>query len=204
MMPRVQSLVTGLVMTHAMVTAMIMNPGQEKIIKKMDIDTIIESHGLDLSKSRPNRDLSNEIIDDITEAQSQGGLSLPPGMRMPADIPEGFDLSSVEPQDDGQFCVFKKITLEGIEKIPVQQCVHKVDTQCYLSYITQVITSFVYSTNNTYVHYAVYPRHRGCVQRELQEEVLHRVRQDCRHRDCGEVHHPQGAYLQSSSVRRGQ
>ena len=25
------------------------------------------------------------------------------------------------PQDDGQFCVFKKITLEGIEKIPVQQ-----------------------------------------------------------------------------------
>ena len=164
MMPRVQSLITGLVMISAMVHTMIMNPGQEKIIKKMDIDTIIESHGLDLSKSRPNRDLSNEIIDDITEAQSQGGLSLPPGMRMPADIPEGFDLSSVEPQDDGQFCVFKKITLEGIEKIPVQQCVHKVDTQCYLSYITQVITSFVYSTHSTRVHHAVHPRHRGRVQ----------------------------------------
>ena len=203
-MPRVQSLVTGLVMTSAMVTAMIMNPGQEKIIKKMDIDTIIESHGLDLSKSRPNRDLSNEIIDDITEAQAKGGLSLPPGMRMPADIPEGFDLSSVEPQDDGQFCVFKKITLEGIEKIPVQQCVHKVDTQCYLSYITQVITGFVYSTHSTCVHHAVHPRHRGCVQRELQEEVLHRVRQDRRHRDRGEVYYPQGASVQPPSVRRGQ
>ena len=47
-------------------------------------------------------------------------------MRMPEVIPEGFDLSSVEPQEDGQFCVFKKLSLEGIEKIPVQQCVHKV------------------------------------------------------------------------------
>ena len=75
---------------------------------------------------------------------------------MPADVPEGFDLSSVEPQEDGQFCVFKRLTLEGIEKIPVQQCVHKVnwqymdgrwlsswyhhaqvDQQCYLSYVTQ-------------------------------------------------------------------
>ena len=48
---------------------------------------------------------------------------------MPADVPEGFDLSSVEPQEDGQFCVFKRLTLEGIEKIPVQQCVHKVNRQ---------------------------------------------------------------------------
>ena len=31
------------------------------------------------------------------------------------------------PQEDGQFCVFKRLTLEGIEKIPVQQCVHKVN-----------------------------------------------------------------------------
>ena len=28
------------------------------------------------------------------------------------------------------FCV------QGIEKVPVQQCIHKVDTQCYFSYIT--------------------------------------------------------------------
>ena len=67
-MPRVQSLVTGLVMTITMTHSMIMNPGQEKMIKKTDIDKIIESHGLDLSQSRPNRDLSNEIIDEITTA----------------------------------------------------------------------------------------------------------------------------------------
>ena len=71
-------------------------------------------------KSRPSRDLDNFINTDTPSP------SLPPGMTLPADIPEGFDLSTVEPGDDGQFCVFKKLTLEGIEKIPVQQCVHKV------------------------------------------------------------------------------
>ena len=187
-MPRVQSLVSGLVMTAAMTHAMIMNPGQEKMIKKTDIDKIIESHGLDLSNSRPNRDLSNEIIDDITTAAQTAGLSLPPGTRMPADIPEGFDLSSVEPQDDGQFCVFKKITLEGIEKIPVQQCVHKVDTQCYLSYITQYTpaTEEVCSENykkKCYIEYA-----RTSVTETLEKCIIPRERL-CRPPQYGEVSH---------------
>ena len=71
----------------------------------------------------------NEIPDLSSAASDDSGVSvpLPPGTQMPADVPEGFDLSSVEPQEDGQFCVFKRLTLEGIEKIPVQQCVHKVN-----------------------------------------------------------------------------
>ena len=27
-------------------------------------------------------------------------------------------------------------TVSGIEKVPVQQCLHKVDTQCHLTYLT--------------------------------------------------------------------
>jgi len=40
---------------------------------------------------------------------------LPGGIVPPADIPEGFDLSTVEPQEDGQFCVFKTIPIEGLK-----------------------------------------------------------------------------------------
>ena len=183
-MPRVQSLVSGLVMTAAMTHAMIMNPGQEKMIKNTDIDKIIESHGLDLSKSRPDRDLSNEI----TTAAQTAGLSLPPGTRMPTDIPEGFDLSSVEPQDDGQFCVFKKITLEGIEKIPVQQCVHKVDTQCYLSYITQYTpaTEDVCSENYKKKCYIEYTK--TSVTETLEKCIIPRERL-CSPPQYGEVSH---------------
>merc|ERR550532_1152754 len=145
------------------------------MIRKQDIDKIIESHGLELTRTRPNRDLNNEIINEITAVQA-AGLSLPPGMRLPADIPEGFDLSSVEPQDDGQFCVFKKITLDGIEKIPVQQCVHKVDTQCYLSYITQYTpaTEDVCSENykkKCYIEYA-----RTAVTETVEKCIIPRER----------------------------
>ena len=98
-----------LVMMPMMVnTKMMMSLGKDKTVMKKDL------------KSRPSRDLDNFINTDTPSP------SLPPGMTLPADIPEGFDLSTVEPGDDGQFCVFKKLTLEGIEKIPVQQCVHKV------------------------------------------------------------------------------
>ena len=34
-------------------------------------------------------------------------------------------LHKVEPQEDGQFCVFKTLPIESIEKTAVQQCVHR-------------------------------------------------------------------------------
>ena len=33
------------------------------------------------------------------------------------------------------------LTVSGIEKVPVQQCTHKVDTQCHLTYVTEYIPS---------------------------------------------------------------
>ena len=33
----------------------------------------------------------------------------------------------VEPQEDGQFCVFKTLPIESIEKTAVQQCVHRFE-----------------------------------------------------------------------------
>ena len=119
----VSPLLAVMVMMPAVVKSILMTPGQEKMFKKKDLNKIIMSHGLHLpASSRTNRDIDNHI----DNGQIDAGVPLPPGMRLPGDIPEGFDLSSVEPQEDGQFCVFKKIELEGIEKIPVQQCVHKV------------------------------------------------------------------------------
>ena len=47
------------------------------------------------------------------------------GISPPSDVPAGFDLSTVEEQEDGQFCVYKELTIESIEKTPVQQCVHR-------------------------------------------------------------------------------
>ena len=108
---------------------------KNQMIQKKDLDNIISSHGLSLPALRHNRQI--EEIDnsvDIDAAESQNNIQLPPGMTLPTDIPEGFDLSSVEPQEDGQFCVFKKLSLEGIEKIPVQQCVHKVMIRYYYSH----------------------------------------------------------------------
>ena len=103
------------------------------MMKNKDMEDVIASHGLNVPAKRPIRDLDNHLDDSLQP--------LPPGVQPPADLPEGFDLSTVEAQDDGQFCVFKKLSLEGIEKIPVQQCVHKVDKQCYFSYVTQYTPS---------------------------------------------------------------
>jgi len=70
--------------------------------------------------------------------QSQPGqeFQIPEGINLPDDVPEGFDLSSVEQQKDGQFCVFRTLPIESIEKTPVQKCIHRVDRQCYFSYVT--------------------------------------------------------------------
>ena len=111
---------------------MMVMPGGD-LMKNKDMEDVIASHGLKIPSKRPIRDLDNHLDDSLQP--------LPPGVQPPADIPAGFDLSTVEEQEDGQFCVFKKLSLEGIEKIPVQQCVHKVDKQCYFSYVTQYTPS---------------------------------------------------------------
>ena len=100
-----------------------------------DLEDVIASHGLKVPPERPTRDLANHL--DGSLQPRLPARSLPPGLQPPSDLPDGFDLSTVEEQEDGQFCVFKKLSLEGLEKIPVQQCVHKVDQQCYFSYVTQ-------------------------------------------------------------------
>ena len=104
------------------------------LMKGENLEDVITSHGLKIAK-RPIRDLANHLDDSLLPQQLSGFL--PAGVEPPADLPAGFDLSTVEEQEDGQFCVFKKLSLEGLEKIPVQQCVHKVDKQCYFSYVTQ-------------------------------------------------------------------
>ena len=45
--------------------------------------------------------------------QGSLGGSLGGSSRPVLDVPEGFDLSSAEQQEDGQFCVYKKLSIEG-------------------------------------------------------------------------------------------
>ena len=82
---------------------------------------------------RSNRDISNHISPSGGVQPRQEGGDLRPHLQ----LPQGFDMSTGQQQEDGQFCVFKKLSLEGIEKVPVQQCIHRVDTQCYSSYVTE-------------------------------------------------------------------
>merc|ERR1711953_24293 len=131
MMPRHSLLLLWSLPSLTMSKMMVMSGGE--MMKNKDMEDVIVSHGLTIPSKRPIRDLDNHLDDSLQP--------LPPGVQPPADLPEGFDLSTVEAQEDGQFCVFKKLSLEGIEKIPVQQCVHKVDKQCYFSYVTQYTPS---------------------------------------------------------------
>jgi len=106
-----------------------------------EIDFSSEIDGNELRPQRDTADHLDENLNPINPNQHSlnGNQELPDGVPRPADgiIPDGFDLTTAEEQDDGQFCVYKTITLEGIEKMPVQQCVHRVDKQCYNSYVTQ-------------------------------------------------------------------
>jgi len=86
---------------------------------------------------RTNRDTSQHLDSNFRPIRPRfGKQALPDGIRPPTDVPDGFDLSTVEPQENGQFCVFKTLPIESIEKTAVQQCVHRVDKQCYFSYTT--------------------------------------------------------------------
>ena len=100
-------------------------------------------------KLRHPRDISTHI-GPSGRVQPQESEDFRPRLQ----LPQGFDPSSAQQQEDGQLCVFKKLSLEGlccvrsppvhyqsilsgIEKVPVQQCIHRVDTECYSSYVTQ-------------------------------------------------------------------
>ena len=96
---------------------------QGEMMKSNEIDNIILSHDLHVAGQRPHRDTSNHLDENLQpipfQGPEQGGVELPlrgglsGGVLPPADVPEGFDLSTVEPQEDGQFCVFKKLSIEG-------------------------------------------------------------------------------------------
>ena len=102
---------------------------------------------------RSSRDIASHIgPSGRVQPREEGG-----DFRPHLQLPQGFDPGTAEEQEDGQLCVFKKLSLEGlsvcpameryivilsgIEKVPVQQCIHRVDTQCYSSYVTEYTPS---------------------------------------------------------------
>ena len=96
----------------------------EEIIQSNEVQDLIPSNNLILAAQRQNRDTSDHLdhnlepqfpnVQQAVDLRQGGDNELPGGIRPPADIPEGFDPSSLEPQDDGQFCVFKTIPVEGL------------------------------------------------------------------------------------------
>ena len=125
---------------------------------KMEKSPILKSSVRRKELVRSARDISAHITPSGGVQPREEGEDFRPRLQ----LPQGFDPSTTEQQEDGQFCVFKKLSLEGlsvwrglewrvpqcilsyivgIEKVPVQQCVHKVDTQCYSSYVTEYTPS---------------------------------------------------------------
>ena len=72
------------------------------------------------SDTRRSRDVSHHVNHE-GRVRGFGGLrrgrdknlGLGGGQRPRLEVPEGFDLSTAERQEDGQFCVYKKLSLEG-------------------------------------------------------------------------------------------
>ena len=68
-----------------------------------------------LGDTRNTRDIGQHIgRDGRVRAFRRGRDKNLGGDRPVLDVPDGFDLSSAERQEDGQFCVYKKLSLEGI------------------------------------------------------------------------------------------
>ena len=59
---------------------------------------------------RSNRDISNHISPNGEVKPRQEGEDIRPHLQ----LPQGFDPSTGQQQEDGQFCVFKKLSLEGL------------------------------------------------------------------------------------------
>ena len=102
----------------------IMMPGE--ILESNEVENIILANDLTMVAQRKNRDTSDYLDDNLEPIpfpstqqvvdlrQGEGEGDIPGGIVPPADIPEGFDPSTLEPQEDGQFCVFKTIPVEGL------------------------------------------------------------------------------------------
>ena len=68
-----------------------------------------------LTDTRNTRDIGHHIGRDGRVRGFRRGRDKNLGGGRPVlDVPDGFDLSSAERQEDGQFCVYKKLSLEGI------------------------------------------------------------------------------------------
>ena len=101
---------TSLIMSRMMTQSeMMATHGHTTLNKRLSSDT------------RRSRDISNHVDHD-GRFRGFGGLRRGRdktlglgggGQRPRLEVPEGFDLSTAERQEDGQFCVYKKLSLEG-------------------------------------------------------------------------------------------
>ena len=93
-------------------------------MKANQVQELLSLNDLSMAAQRQNRDTSDHLDENLQPVfpnanqavdlrQGGGNRNLPGGVVPPADIPEGFDPSSLEAQDDGQFCVYKTIPVEG-------------------------------------------------------------------------------------------
>ena len=101
-------------------------------------------------------------------------------LALPLNIEFVVTFPKVEPQEDGQFCVFKTLPIESIEKTAVQQCVHRfvfflsiVSARCYRQSNFQSGQAVLFL-----VHNDLHSNNGGRLFRELQEEMFHRVHSD--------------------------
>ena len=86
----------------------------------------LSSDQRNLSEKRLLRDISHHIDQDgrVRRFRGRQGRDKPPGDTRPIlEVPSGFDLSTAERQEDGQFCVYKRLSLEGKNQMNKIQCV---------------------------------------------------------------------------------
>lgn len=93
--------------------------------RMMTQSEMMASHGHSMlnngitSETRRSRDISHHVGQDgrvrgfgLRRGRDKS-LGAGGGQRPRLEVPEGFDLSTAEKQEDGQFCVYKKLSLEG-------------------------------------------------------------------------------------------
>ena len=104
-------------------TVAVVHGGSMMMMSQVDNNEVHDFKDMQQTGLRLNRDTSDHLDHnlesipiaavDLREGLERGRAQLPQGVVPPADIPEGFDPSTLEPQDDGQFCVYKTIPVEG-------------------------------------------------------------------------------------------
>ena len=84
-------------------------------------DAKLSSDQRSLSEKRHSRDISHHVdqngrVRSFRGRQGRDKPSVSGDTRPVLEVPPGFDLSTAERQEDGQFCVYKRLSLEGIKK----------------------------------------------------------------------------------------